>query len=291
MTESGVSRSPRLILTALFALNPMIIYYSANGMSEALYVFTTVAIPRYLRRWLVRKDIKSLLYAATMLALCYLAREEGVAIALTTGIFVLVVSASRSSRRHALMAGLIDAAIYLMPFAAAFVGWAFASLVITGSPFAKFTSQYGNSAQIQDYGSYYHLVHGHYVMRLAHEARDLEALAPLLPLLAIIAVILLVLRRDVSLLVPLVVFGGGLGFTALSYLNNQIFPWFRFYILAVPLEILLLSTILTNITPRAERQEARTHGMMARSSTRVSRAVIGTLVALGTRRSCSLDLP
>ena len=53
----GVGRAsdPPLVLAALFGLNPMVIYYGANGMSEALYLFTLVAVFRYLGRW-IRKD-------------------------------------------------------------------------------------------------------------------------------------------------------------------------------------------------------------------------------------------
>src|SRR3984957_16346598 len=40
LREWGVSRAPRPILTAAFALDPMIVYYGGNGMSEGLYLFT-----------------------------------------------------------------------------------------------------------------------------------------------------------------------------------------------------------------------------------------------------------
>jgi hypothetical protein len=246
LREWGVSRAPRLVLTALFALNPMIIYYAANGMSEALYVFTTAATARYLRRWLVDDRPKSLFYAALMLGLCYLAREEAVLVALVSGAVVLVVSARRAPSTRRLMAGLTDAVVYLFPFMFAFVGWAFASLVITGSAFAQFSSQYGNAAQIQEYGSYYHLVPGHYAARLAHEGRALEALAPLLPALLIVALVVAIRRRDYQVLAPVAILGGGLTFTLLGYLDNQVFPWFRFYILAVPLEVLLAGSLLAS---------------------------------------------
>ena len=75
--EWGIQRTPRLVLIALFALNPMVIYYSANGMSEALYLFTTIGTARYLRRWFAEDDLRSLVNAGGMLALCYLARRRG----------------------------------------------------------------------------------------------------------------------------------------------------------------------------------------------------------------------
>ncbi len=246
LQEIGHSRTVRLTLTALFALNPMILYYSANGMSEALYLFTTLATARYLRRWIVGdNEIRSLVYAGSMLGLCYLAREEGVAVSMASGLVVIAVSVSRNKPgANRLRAGLTDALVYLSPFLALFAAWAFSSFVITGSAFEQFTSQYGNSAQIQEYGSYYHLVKGHYLMRLTHEATALESMAPLLPVLIALAVVIAIRRRSIEVLIPLAIFGGGIGFTLLSYLDNTIFPWFRFYILAIPFEVVLTGLVL-----------------------------------------------
>jgi len=276
LDEWGIRRTQRLVLTALFALNPMIVYYAANGMSEALYVFTTVGTVRYLRRWLADDDSRSLVYAAAMLALCYLAREEAVAIALTSGTLVLIVSMRRSTGPRRFVTGLTDAVIYLFLFLASFVGWAFASLIITGSAFGQFTSQYGNAAQIQEYGSYYHLVPGQYVARLAHEAMALEAMAPLMPVLLVAALVVAICRRDVQVAAPLAVIGGGILFTLLGYLDNQVFPWFRFYILCAPLEVLLLASIMA---PRPG-----TDGRVAAAvrSTRVAAVRGPSLGTLGT---------
>ena len=37
--DRGLPRSYIVIITALFALNPMIVFYGSNGMSEAPFVF------------------------------------------------------------------------------------------------------------------------------------------------------------------------------------------------------------------------------------------------------------
>ena len=64
LREWGVSQIPRLVLTACFALNPMMLLYAGNGMSEGLYMFTLVASTRYLLRWIHKGDLRSLAYAA-----------------------------------------------------------------------------------------------------------------------------------------------------------------------------------------------------------------------------------
>jgi len=284
LEEWGLRRAPRLVLVALFALNPMVVYYAANGMSEALYVFTTVATARYLRRWLEADNSKSLVYAASMLALCYLAREEAVAVAVASGALVMVVSTRRARGPRRLVTGLTDTVIYLFLFLAAFVGWAFASLVITGSAFAQFTSQYGNTAQLQEYGSAYHIVPGQYAARLAHEGRSLEALAPLLPILVVAAAVVAVRRNDVQILAPLTVLGGGLLFTLVGYLDNQVFPWFRFYLLCVPLATLLAGFLLLPLqrsTWRRWRSAPAPQGRALRRRVAGTAVVVAAVVLMG----------
>jgi hypothetical protein len=246
LAEAGVQRPARLVLTALFALNPMILYYSGNGMSEALYLFTALATCRYLWRWFTRRDLRSLVYSAVALGLCYLARNEAVAIALTAGILVVLTTFRRTegNRNQRVGLALTDLTIFLMPFVATFVGWAFASYVITGQPFQQFTSQYGNSSELALFGGQYGNQSGHDIARLGHEVTALGYMAPLLPVALILALLMARRRRDAQVLVPAAVLGGGLGFIMISYLENQVFPWYRFYILSIPLEVMLVGAML-----------------------------------------------
>jgi len=246
LAEYGVRRGARLLLTALFALNPMILYYAGNGMSEALYLFTAMATCRYLSRWFTRRDLRSLVYSAFALGLCYLARNEAVAIALTAGALVVLTTFRRTpgAAKQRVGISLTDLTIFLAPFIAAFTGWAFASYVITGQPFQQFTSQYGNSSELALFGGQYGNRSGHQFARLTHEATALAHMAPLLPLALVVALLLALRRRDAQVLVPLAVLGGGLAFILLSYFENQVFPWYRFYILSIPLEVMLVGSIL-----------------------------------------------
>ena len=117
--------------------------------------------------------------------------------------------------------------------------------MITGQPFQQFTSQYGNSSELGLFGGQYGNQSGHEFTRLAHEATALGYMAPLLPIALILALLIAIRRRDPRVLVPLAVLGGGLGFILVSYLDNQVFPWYRFYILSIPLEILLVGSIVS----------------------------------------------
>ena len=120
LSEWGLRALPRLVLTGLFALNPMIWYYAANGMSEALYLFTLIAATRYLSRWVRRGDVRSLVFAATALALCYLAGNEALGSAFLASLVVFLVSLRRSGNglRARIMISATDVTIFALPFIA-----------------------------------------------------------------------------------------------------------------------------------------------------------------------------
>ena len=243
LREWKVGVAPRLILTLLFACNPMILLYSGNGMSEAGYMFAGIATTRYLLRWLQRGDLTSLVYSATALGLGYLDRNECVGAAVLAGPLVLWATYARTngSRRYRLWASLTDGTIFLIPVITTFVGWAVASYVITGQAFGQFTSQYGNSAQL----AASHMKSGHYAERLLHEATDLFFIGPMIPVILVVAIGLSLYRRNfMQILGIFSVLGGVLAFSLLGYLDNSVFPWFRFYIAAVPIQVLLVGSIL-----------------------------------------------
>jgi hypothetical protein len=258
LTEWGVARATRLVLVTILALNGMIVYYGGNGMSEGLYLFTLVATGRYLLRWLQNNDLHSLVYAATALGACYLARNEAVAPALAAGAVVFGVAAARSSAAgiRRLWAGLDDLIIFEIPIALSFVGWAVVSYVIVGSPFEQLTSVYGTTSQLKLVGK------TALNARISQDVHDVFYLAPAIPIIVIVALFLAWRRRDVGVLAPISVVGGGLAFDMLALIGNQIDHWFRYFITAVPLEVLLVGSFFATApallriktAPRAPRR-------------------------------------
>jgi hypothetical protein len=239
LLEWGVARAPRITLTVLFALNPMIVYHGGNGMSEGLYLFTMVASCRYLLRWLRDNDLASLVYAGVSLGLCYLVRNEAAGAAMFAGAAVLVVAFFRNTatnRSRRIWGALTDLTIFEIPFILAFSGWAIASYVITGQPFEQFTSIYGNASQEQ------FLSHDKLRARLDIDLHVVLYFSPLIAVVLAISLVLAFRRRDVGILAPLSVIGGGLAFDLLGYAANSIQPFFRYFITAVPLEILLVGS-------------------------------------------------
>jgi hypothetical protein len=288
LREWKVSAAPRLMLTILFAINPMILLYSGNGMSEAGYMFFGIATTRYLLRWLQKGDLTSLVYSATALGLGYLDRNECVGAAVLAGPLVLWATYARTDgpRRHRVWASLTDGTIFLIPVVTTFVGWAVASYVITGQAFGQFTSQYGNSAQILAS----HMQSGHYGARLMHEVRDLFYIGPMIPIILVAAITLSLYRRNFMQIIGIfAVLGGLLGFSLLGYLDNSVFPWFRFYISAVPIQVLLVGSMLAVPHPFGTARwrgstSSTSYGdstpTQQRTGRRVIAAAIGVAVAL-----------
>jgi hypothetical protein len=241
LREWGVARLPRLILTAFFAFNPMILYSGGDGMSEALYLFAMLAAARYLVRWIGKGDLPSLVYTAIALGIGYTERSEPVAAAAFASLVVIGVTYLRTTgdRRSRVWSSLTDATILLLPIVTAFVGWAVVSWVITGQPFQQFTSKYGNATLIAQS----HEQVGTMASRLIHEATAITYMGPLLALIVVAAVIVAVVARNVQFLGVVAILGGGLAFTLASYLTNAIFPWFRYYIVVAPLEVLLVGSM------------------------------------------------
>jgi hypothetical protein len=252
LAEWGVARTPRLVLVVLLAGNGMILYYGGAGMSEGLYLFTLVATCRYLLRWLRDADLRTLVYAATALGACYMARNEAVGPALAAGVVVFGASfarsrlpgdsRSRAARRMRIRTALADTVIFEIPVVTAFVAWAVTSYVITGAPFGQFTSVYGTASQLAAVGSSGPDLTMH--ARLLHDVRDVFYLAPTLPILLTLAIFVASRRRDLGFLAPLSILGGAVAFDGLAYVANSIAWWFRYFIAAVPLEILLAGSLL-----------------------------------------------
>ena len=96
LREWGVRRGPRLVLTLVFGINPMVLYYAGNGMSDMLYMFLLVLTTRYFLRWLHHGGLRPLVYAGSALGLAYLDRYEALGAAGLAAVVVLGVSYWRS---------------------------------------------------------------------------------------------------------------------------------------------------------------------------------------------------
>jgi hypothetical protein len=246
LREWGLSRVPRLVLTTFFILNPMIVFYGGNGMSEGLYLFTLVSATRYLLRWVRTDDLRSLAYAAVALGFSYLTRNEatGAIVAGTAGVALVSYWRNKGRRSDRTATALADAAIFAVPGVIAIVGWAVTSYVIVGVPFETLAK--GNEASRQAAA----IAAIPFSQRANYVFHAITTQWPLIPVVLVIAVIVAIRRHDSRILAPLTVLGGALSFDVLLYvMATGLEPYYRYFIVTIPLEILMVGSVVVSVSP------------------------------------------
>lgn len=231
--DRGLPRGYSLTITALFALNPMIVFYGSNGMSEAPFLFFMIWAVRRLMMWMLDDDVHHLITAGGVaMGLAYLTRYDALASVAAAGAVVGVTTYLRARSAPRLRRMLLDILIVSGPGAAAFLGWAAAGWLITGEAFAQFTSQYGNAAIMEQSGA----VAPGTAAALGFVVVCVMLLAPTLLPLTLWALMRRWGRPNWQMLVvPLAMFGAVLAFQALSYAQGSTFPFLRFFIIAIPM--------------------------------------------------------
>ena len=233
----GFSRRGRIIGGLALAANPLIVFYAVNGMSEAFFLFFLVVTVSGLAEWLTTRRPISLVATGSVLGLCYLVRYEAVAAAAAVTACIAgatVLAGRRHGRQQAVSDAIGNATVAVLPTVFTFAAFAGASWLITGGPFQQFTSQYGNTSVLATTGAQTTLV-----SRSAFSAAELTGAAPLLiPLLA--AVVFLARAAWAWRATAAVsVLGGVLLLSALLQASGATLPFLRFWIVAVPLQVLL----------------------------------------------------
>ena len=260
-SDLGLRRGGRWAIAMLFAVQPIVLFYGANGMSEALLILFTLIACRRLLRWLAAEEEDSsrhLVAAGLALGFGYLARYEVAAAGLGAMVLVGAVTWYRNrlnrADRRARVVG--DVLLIGLPVAVAFVLWAVASWVIVGHPAEQFTSHYGNSAIIAGAQG---------ASRATASAKpglslpilQILVLAPLILPVGAVAIWRGVRERKLVILAPLVLFGSVLGFEAAAYLRGSLFGFLRYQISVVPLFAVLLAVALIPAAENFEAQHAR----------------------------------
>ena len=234
----------RLAITAL-ALHPVIVIYGASGMSEAAEIFCALWATRNLLRWVESRDVGHLAWAGIAMGVGYLARYEIAFSAAGTTILVALLTWADGAgvdRRTLWQRTVLNILIVAFPIAVAFSLWALVGWVTTGDLFATLSSNYGNAGQIATAA-----MRGVTTERTGNNqplvvAARLLAMQPLTGLAVTLAGCVAALRRRAEPIVPVFTFGGVLAFAIWGQLSGTTFGWFRFYILAIPMVIVIAMT-------------------------------------------------
>jgi 4-amino-4-deoxy-L-arabinose transferase-like glycosyltransferase len=278
----GVGRSPRLVLVAIFALQPMIVLYAGSGMSDPMLLLFLMLTASALISWMQHRQPGSLVAAGIALGLGYLARYEAGAPALAVTALVAATTAVSASGGWAdrLRLALNDAALVAAPFAFAFFFWAASAKILVDQWFPTFSSRYGNSAQTSTAGI--EQVTGDTLGEtLAHLGRQDVGLAPVFGVLLVITAVLAIRKRNPVPLVLIAVFGSVMAFADLVLLMGLSFGWVRFQITIIPLTALLAGAVIGMLFPQTKTgSHARPMDKYAGRSWRPIMATAGVLLAL-----------
>jgi hypothetical protein len=242
LVDEQVKPAIRWLLILAFSLHPIVLYAGANGMSEAPYLCTLLLGARYLLRWVRAGGARSLTVAGVALAFGYYARYEVIVAGASAILLVLILGMWRhpGPLRARASEALTDGVVIGAPIAFAFATWAVVSWIIVGSPFAQFTSQYGNSAQLAlGAGG----TPGGPHLRVHYVIHQLFLLEPAVVIVVLVALVVALIRRDPGVLVFGAIFGSILVFEVLAFLEGQTASWLRYYIIEVPMVVLLLATL------------------------------------------------
>ncbi|GAA0480577.1 hypothetical protein Aca07nite_31650 [Actinoplanes capillaceus] len=253
LRRSGVPRVPRLVLTAAFALHPMIVVYSGNGMSEACFLLCLMLAVRALLIWLTDGRAESLVPLGLAVGLAYGARYEALAPVAAVPLIVFLTTLWRTPgalpKRRALARA--DAVIAGLPGVLAVLLWALAGKLIVGQWFATFSSQYGNSAQVSanatGIGS---VTGGDLPARAGYWLQQMTGLAPFFLVLLAATLAVAWRHRDLRVLAPVTVLGSVLAFDGLAFLSGTSFGWLRFHITVIPLTVLLAGHLIAHLHRR-----------------------------------------
>lgn len=261
LEEVGVRRWVRWPLTATFALHPMIILYAVNSMSEAMFIFFLLLVARRLQRWLRTQEISALVSTGFYLAALYLTRYEATAAAAAVVVIVgfATFMRTRNATRQRVRAAVLDSFVVVAPFATAFVLWALTSWLITGTAFQQLSSSYGNAAQLQSRGLSTSLTLGQEFAASSQALHWMLALEPFLPVVIVACFAVIVWRRDWIALAAPAVLGAVVAFMFYAQVSGSVLQLLRYFIVVIPLVILLVGVTLAHRSRPASPQTA-VHG-------------------------------
>lgn len=241
-------RLQRIAFTAIFALNPMILLYAANGMSEALFLLFVVGTMYFFARWSRHGGYPMLIGMAVLTAVGFGARYETLALA-GAGVFALVtVFLTTKDLEPARLEAIL--LTYLAPFVYAVFLWVFFNQLIMNDALFFLRSSYSNTAQTADFretGGYLEGVVRSPLGSLQYAAARLFGVFPPFAGLLAAAVLSVVLRRNWRTL-GLVAFALSIpAFHLLLLYQGASFGWLRFFLYSIPGSFFLAPPLLADL--------------------------------------------
>ncbi|GEM_PF-522762 len=225
------SRRTRWALLALFQLNPMILMYGANGMSEAMLICVMLWMCYSFLRWCRCGQSRYVILLGCGAGSAVMTRYEGFGLVAAGAVAVTLVNLRHGASRARVGGELLA---YLAPPVYALLVWVQLNYSIMGDPLYFYRGAYSNLAQIAFFPKELAVLTHNPVLTTLYVAERIVLMAPAyLPVVLLVTVAAL-LRLDATAFGLLLLPASLLAFGWLNQFQGQSYGWFRFFIYAVP---------------------------------------------------------
>jgi hypothetical protein len=246
----------RIALLAAYGLNPMVLFYAVNGMSESVYLFFLVGSAYWLLRWYLIRHPRPLLLAALSFSIGILSRYEVITWAIVaTGALIVVMIRQRVARAE--VEGALLA--FLAPISYAFGLWLFFNWLILNDPLFWLRNQAPGGVTAAGVAQNPTLSTGapkNPLSDVVVEVVKLNArLFPFAILVFAALVALFVVRRNLLSLTLAAFMGVNAAFTiALVYASHaESYTQLRYNMRAIPLSLVAVGWIYLSVRPGRPR--------------------------------------
>ncbi|AOK90110.1 glycosyltransferase family 39 protein [Paenibacillus polymyxa] len=260
--RTGLSSGMSIMLALLYALNPFILLFGANGLSDSLYIYFIMMTVIEFALWLKDRMTASLIVSGLALAMAFWTRYEAVplGVAMAGGVVLAIMFLHRNIGRRelALREKLhkVEATWLLLLLPVVFSGllWIFFNYLIMGNAFYFLNSEYSNTAQSAEL-----LNDDKFVEIFSNPLVALKFIASKtlwysVPLFAILFIRLLSGRLfRWGTLIILLLFLSVPGLQFLLMMKQSSYGWFRYFMYVFPITVAWLPYELSQLQGRWRR--------------------------------------
>ncbi len=258
LRQIGVAGWPRPALVAVYALNPFVALYAANGMTEAAFMTAIFLLTSALFSWHATESPGALLMAGLACALAMGIRYEVFALVLIGAMAIALIWWERHWGDWPRLEGQLLA--FLAPFLYVLLVWGLANWMFMGSPTFFLDGPSSNAAQTEQFrhpGSELWPLYRHLGPAISFAlARCLLFMPGLIPLL-VLAAGTLALRRRPTAAVVLFAPAAVLLFHVYYLYAGQSFGWLRYYCYSVPLGLWAAALVVAHGPPPSGARSRR----------------------------------
>lgn len=286
LSHFNIPQKWRMTMVFIYMLNPLILLYSANGMTDGMMVACVLATYTGVYEYLQGgRRLRPLISASLWLVIGLGVRYE----ALTFGIMVAIGLAIAQLLGRISWAQIQSTAILLLsPLAVAGASWLYFNWLIMKNPFYFLSGTYSNIAQTALSGYEAH-IRAHEMFNVGRSLLYIGRFSLIFwpIILGVLISFFFLIRRRPDSFIP-VLFGGILGPLLLDFYllyKGNLAPWDRYFIYFIPSGVVLISYLGAKLAHHVKRPA----WLWAATTAVLLSGTLGTYLALQTPRLGSPD--